>query len=89
MQVFAICCDNADSVHAWATALGGLPFPVLADFWPHGEVSKAYGVLNENGVPDRTLVLMDGARKIQYIDLLLTENVPRLQPVLEICERLG
>jgi len=26
----------------------GLDFPLLADFWPHGEVARAYGVFDEN-----------------------------------------
>ena len=28
----------------WATQ-SGFEFPVLSDFWPHGEVAQAYGVL--------------------------------------------
>ena len=27
----------------------GFTFPVLSDFWPHGEVSQAYGVFNDAG----------------------------------------
>ena len=30
----------------WASQQG-YQFPVLSDFWPHGEVAKAYGVFNE------------------------------------------
>ena len=30
----------------WATE-SGFTFPVLSDFWPHGEVSQAYGVFND------------------------------------------
>ena len=88
VQVFAICCDNIDSIHAWATAVGGLPFPVLSDFWPHGKMSQEYGVLNEDGVPDRTLILIDKDGIIRYIDELLTEDVPTIQPILEICEKM-
>ncbi|MDN3267852.1 peroxiredoxin [Streptomyces sp. MA15] len=25
-----------------------LPFPLLSDFWPHGDVSRAYGVFDED-----------------------------------------
>src|ERR1700742_3228587 len=31
----------------WAIE-SGFTFPVLSDFWPHGEVSQAYGVFNEH-----------------------------------------
>ena len=26
----------------------GLEYPLLSDFWPHGEVSRAYGVFDED-----------------------------------------
>ncbi len=26
---------------------GSPPFPLLSDFWPHGEVARQYGVFNE------------------------------------------
>jgi peroxiredoxin len=35
-------------------------FPVLSDFWPHGEVSRAYGIFNETlGVPTRATFFLD------------------------------
>ena len=24
--------------------MGGIPFPLLSDYWPHGAIGKAYGV---------------------------------------------
>ena len=89
VQVFGISCDNADSLHAWAAALGCLSFPVLADFWPHGEVCAAYGVLNEHGVPDRVMVLVDPDGKIAYLDVTHINEVPPIPPLLEACQRLG
>ena len=83
VQVLGISCDNADSLHAWAAALGCLSFPVLADFWPHGEVCEDYGVLNENGVPDRVMVLVDPDGKIAYLDNVHVDEVPPLEPVLD------
>lgn len=45
-QVIAISCDSAFSQRKWAEE-EGYTFPVLGDFWPHGEVSRAYGVFDE------------------------------------------
>lgn len=45
-QVVAISCDSAPSQKEWAKAQGW-NFPVLSDFWPHGEVARAYDVFNE------------------------------------------
>ncbi|MCC5697315.1 redoxin domain-containing protein, partial [Klebsiella pneumoniae] len=38
----------------------GYTFPLLSDFWPHGEVAKAYGVFNEQaGMALRGTFLID------------------------------
>jgi peroxiredoxin len=45
-QVLAISCDSRHAQRVWAEEQG-FTFPVLSDFWPHGEVAKAYGVFND------------------------------------------
>ncbi|HEY3261447.1 MAG TPA: redoxin domain-containing protein, partial [Pseudonocardiaceae bacterium] len=42
----AISTDPIFTLRAWAER-EGFTFPLLSDFWPHGEVAKAYGVFNE------------------------------------------
>jgi peroxiredoxin (alkyl hydroperoxide reductase subunit C) len=44
--VFGISCDARESLRYWA-AHEGYRFPLLSDFWPHGEVSRRYGVFEE------------------------------------------
>lgn len=46
VQVLAVSCDSKHAQAKWAAA-EGYGFPVLSDFWPHGEVAKAYGIFNE------------------------------------------
>lgn len=45
-ELLAVSCDSVFTQKVFA-AQEGYNFPVLADFWPHGEVSKTYGVFNE------------------------------------------
>jgi mycoredoxin-dependent peroxiredoxin len=45
-QVFGISCDTVPAQKMWVEQQG-LNFPLLSDFWPHGEVAKRYGVFNE------------------------------------------
>jgi peroxiredoxin len=45
-QVLTISVDSAYSHKVWADQQG-YDFPLLADFWPHGAVARAYGVFNE------------------------------------------
>ncbi len=47
VQVLAISCDSMHTQKIFA-AQEGYTFPVLSDFWPHGAVSKAYGIFNED-----------------------------------------
>ncbi len=45
-EVLAISCDSVYSLRTFAD-IDGLNFPLLSDFWPHGEVARAYGVFDE------------------------------------------
>jgi len=47
--------------------LGGLPYPVLADFHPKGEMSDSFGVYNEErGVSKRAIVIIDKQGIIRF-----------------------
>jgi peroxiredoxin (alkyl hydroperoxide reductase subunit C) len=65
-EVLAISCDPIYSLRAWADAEGHF-FPLLSDFWPHGEVARAYGVLDErDGVAVRGTFLVDPEGVIRW-----------------------
>jgi peroxiredoxin len=58
-EVLAISCDPVYSLRAFADA-DGLNFPLLSDFWPHGEVSRSFGVFDEaKGSPRRSSYVVD------------------------------
>jgi mycoredoxin-dependent peroxiredoxin len=58
-QVLTITCDTRHAHRVWAEQQG-FTFPLLSDFWPHGEVSKAYGVFNETlGCANRATFVLD------------------------------
>lgn len=46
VQLLAISNDSPFSLRVFAEQ-EGLGYPLLSDFWPHGEVSRAYGVFDE------------------------------------------
>lgn len=60
----AISCDPMFTLRAWDDREAFF-FPLLSDFWPHGEVARSYGVFDEQGgyagrgtflvVPDGTI----------------------------------
>lgn len=58
-EVLAISCDPVYSVRAFADA-DGLNFPLLSDFWPHGRVTRSFGVFDEGrGCPYRSSYVVD------------------------------
>jgi mycoredoxin-dependent peroxiredoxin len=53
----------------WAIQ-SGFTFPVLSDFWPHGAVSQAYGVFNDDaGVANRGTFVVDRAGIIRFAEM--------------------
>jgi peroxiredoxin len=46
VQVLAISCDAMPTLRVFADR-EGFTFPLLSDFWPHGAVSRAYGVFDD------------------------------------------
>jgi mycoredoxin-dependent peroxiredoxin len=58
-QVLAISCDPMFALRVMADQ-DRLELPLLSDFWPHGEVAAAYGVLDaERGCPTRSTFVLD------------------------------
>ena len=49
--------------------MGGITYPLLSDFWPHGEVAQRYGVLRDEGDAERAIFIIDRRRIIRYIDI--------------------
>ena len=58
-EVLAISCDPVYSLRAFADQ-DGLNFPLLSDFWAHGEVARAFEVFDEaKGCPRRSSYVID------------------------------
>jgi peroxiredoxin len=72
-QVVAISCDTRHAQAQWTQA-EGFTFPVLSDFWPHGEVAKTYGVFNDAlGCANRATFVIDKAGKV--VDTFASANL--------------
>jgi peroxiredoxin len=58
-ELLGISCDPMFSLRVFADQ-DGLEFPLLSDFWPHGEVASAYGAFDgEHGCPTRSTFVLD------------------------------
>lgn len=86
--VLGITTDNLPSLHAWTVAMGGLDFPALSDFWPHGAVSSRYGVLRSDGTSERALFVIDKQGVIRYIDVHDINERPPLEDLVGALRQL-
>lgn len=79
-----ITCDTVYSLKAWAEQLGGLEFPLCSDYWPHGAVTRAFGVFNEEiGRPERAIFIVDREGVARYIDVHTLKESPDMTEVAE------
>ncbi len=81
-QVLGISVDSVPCNTAWQESLGSLDYPLLSDFWPHGDVAARYGVLREEGFTERTIIGIDKSGVIRYIDVHDISDLPLPEPVL-------
>lgn len=58
-QVLGLSVDSVPSLKAWAESLGGIQYPLLSDFYPHGAVARKYGVLRREGHSERAIFVVD------------------------------
>ena len=77
------------SLKAWVEQLGGLPFPLLSDYWPHGAIGKAYGVFNdERGMDKRSAFLVDANGIIRFAKVYDPGTIPESKDLLERLRQL-
>jgi peroxiredoxin (alkyl hydroperoxide reductase subunit C) len=69
VQVLAVSVDSVYSHKVWSLQQG-FEFPLLADFWPHGGVARAYEVFDDvTGVARRGTFLIDAAGVVRFAEV--------------------
>ncbi len=91
--LLGISVDNVPTLFAWThemdTVTGKVWFPVLSDFWPHGETAARYGVLRSDGVSERALFVIDKKGIIRYIDVHDINQRPNLEDLVRELDKLA
>jgi len=80
--LLGISVDNLPTLYAWTKQMGDLWFPVLSDFWPHGAVATAFGILRTDGVAERAIIMIDKAGIIRYFQVADINRRPELQDII-------
>jgi peroxiredoxin len=88
-QVVGISIDSPHANRAWAEKIGGVTYPLLSDFYPHGAVAEAYGVLRPQGMAERALFIIDAGGIVRYIDVHELREQPDEDVLFEELAKLG
>jgi peroxiredoxin len=83
---------SVDSVHchgAFAKELGGLDYPLLADFHPKGQVIQSYGLWRDDrGYSRRAVIIVDRSGIVRHAQVL-ERGAPDVEEVLAAVRAAG
>ncbi len=78
-----ISVDSRPAKKAWAEQLGIQHTRLLADFWPHGEVARLYGIFREDdGISERAVFIVDEQGRIAWLKIYPISQRPDIQEIL-------
>ena len=83
---------SIDSVHChanWGRDLGGVSFPLLADFQPKGAMAESYGAyLAGAGITDRATVLVDSGGTVRHASSVTPAGERSPDELATLCEQI-
>jgi peroxiredoxin len=85
-DVLAVSCDTVPSLRAFAEQ-EKLMFPLLSDFWPHGETSSRYGAFDDNlGAAGRATYAIDRQGTVRW---RIRTAIPNARDITEYLQALA
>ena len=91
-EVAAISVDSIMNTTAWEREIGPFDFLMASDFWPHGEVSRRYGVFREEqpsaGASERAVFVVDRSGRIAFSRSYPLNSVPDVLEPLTVLHSL-
>ena len=81
--------DSVPCKSAWAKSLQLKKTRILADFWPHGNVAKKFGLFRDkHGTSERANVIIDERGRIVYYKVYPIKTLPSISEVIQALKRL-
>jgi len=88
-QVLGVSIDSIHCHANWARDLGGVSFPLLADFQPKGAVAQSYGLyLADAGITDRGTVLIDSSGSARHASSVTPAGQRDIEELAALCEQV-
>ena len=87
-QVLDISTDSVYSHIAWQKHdIGTMHFPMCSDFYPHAQVTQAFGVFREGpplpGISERSVFIVDKSGRIVFAKVYPLDRTPTIEELLE------
>lgn len=68
-------------------------FPMCSDFYPHGAVAEAFGILRQGtvlpGISERAVFIVDKSGKIAFSEVIPLDQTPDNEAILEALEKIN
>jgi alkyl hydroperoxide reductase subunit AhpC len=92
-QVLDISVDSITSHIAWQKKdIGAVTIPLCSDFYPHGAVTQAFGVMREGppipGICERASFIVDTGGRIVFAKIYPLDQMPDLEELLATLRKL-
>jgi alkyl hydroperoxide reductase subunit AhpC len=93
-QVLDISVDSIASHLAWRQKeIGPVQVPLCADFYPHADVTRKFGILREGppvaGISERAAFIIDKNGKIAFAKVYAISQLPDMEELLTALRGLG
>jgi glutaredoxin-related protein len=88
-QVLGVSVDSIFCHANWGQSMGGISFPLLADFHPKGAMARAYGLyLDEAGITDRATVIIDAGGVVRHVSSVTPGGRRNIDDLAALCEQI-
>ncbi|RMG45414.1 MAG: hypothetical protein D6718_07620 [Acidobacteria bacterium] len=88
-QVLGVSVDSIYCHANWARSLGGISFPLLADFHPKGDVARRFGLyLEDKGITDRATVIVSRDGIVRFAESVTPAGERDIDALVAECERI-
>ncbi|MDU2558436.1 MAG: redoxin domain-containing protein [Anaerococcus prevotii] len=82
--VIGLSVDPFPAKAKWADILDLKDLKIVSDFFPYAEVTKAYGLFNEeNGASKRANVIIDEEGKVKWVKVYGASELPDIEEVID------
>jgi peroxiredoxin (alkyl hydroperoxide reductase subunit C) len=87
-QLLDISVDSIESHLAWQRKeIGMMRFPLCSDFYPHGDVTRQFGILRDDppvpGISERAAFIVDKEGVIRFAKVYPIDQLPDLEGLLQ------